>query len=675
MATYVADVEIYPNWFLLRCKNLATGKVVFFEYVEGDETPLDVDRMNRFIKSNSIIGFNWIGFDAVIVAAAIAGYGLKALCKIRDEIIVEKRKYWEVARDYDFFVPRNHDIIDLIEVAPGQASLKLYGGRAGAKKLQDLPFDPYKKLTGDEIDISYDYCGNDNDTTELLYNKLKKQIDLRIKLGAEYGIDLRSKSDAQIAEAVIKAEVEKITGIKPEKPIIKPGTAYSYKIPPFIRFRHPSLVKVLDIIRDTKFVVSQKGSITLPEELADAMIAIGNQVYKMGIGGLHSTEASKAQTLADDEAMAEDDVTSYYPQIIINQKLQPSHLGWAFQKVFKKIVDRRVKAKGTVLDAETEIRDLNEVKKNANRPMELVDERITELESDAELFAIVADTLKIVVNGSFGKFGSKWSSLYSPDLLIQTTITGQLSLLMLIEWLEEVPTCEVVSANTDGVVYRYKKIYQKEIDEVFEDWCYETQFNTERNHYSALYSRDVNSYIAFRPDGKVKLKGAFAATGLAKNPNTAICVDAVLAYIKDGTPLRETIKACKDLTKFVVVRTVKGGGVYGTPAEKWERKRDPVCEGFREGAEYLGKVVRWYYSYDSKHNIHYANATEKGSHNLVPKSEGAMPCMELPDEFPDNIDYNWYVYNARKILIDIGYHEDLFTSARKKAGKGSRKTR
>lgn len=675
MRTYVADVEIYPNWFLLRAVNIDTGAVVFFEHVLGDETPLDTDAMKRFVEKNTIIGFNWIGFDAVIVYAAIAGYQMPALCKIRDEIIVEKRKYWEVAREYDFFIPRNNDVIDLIEVAPGKASLKLYGGRGGAKKLQDLPFDPYLHLTGDEIDISYEYCGNDNETTLMLYNRLKKQIDLRVLLGKEYGIDLRSKSDAQIAEAVIKAEVEKITGTKPEKPIIKPGTKYKYNIPSFIKFEHPALVNILNIIRDVDFVVSNKGSITLPEELADAMINIGNQSYKMGIGGLHSTEASTAHVIADDEDMAEDDVTSYYPQIIINQKLQPSHLGWAFQKVFKKIVTRRVKAKGTVNDAETEIRDLNEVKRGANRPMELVDERIEELLASADIFKIVADTLKIVVNGSFGKFGSKWSSLYSPDLLIQTTITGQLSLLMLIEWLEEIPDCEVVSANTDGVVYKYKKIRQRQIDEVFEDWCYATQFETERNHYTALYSRDVNSYIAFRADGKVKLKGAYAETGLAKNPNTTICVDAVLAYIKDKTPLHRTIRDCRDLTKFVVVRTVKGGGVYGTPIEKWRSDQEPGLRGFKKGSKYLGKVVRWYYGVDSESSIYYANETEKGGHNLVPKSEGAYPCMELPDEFPDNIDYNWYVYNARKLLIDIGYHPDIFKSVGKKDRTSNRNPR
>jgi hypothetical protein len=29
--------------------------------------------------------------------------------------------------------------------------------------------------------------------------------------------------------------------------------------------------------------------------------------------------------------------------------------------------------------------------------------------------------------------------------------------------------------------------------------------------------------------------------------------------------------------------------------------------------------------------------------------------MNLPAEFPDDVDYDWYEKNSRKILVDIGY--------------------
>ena len=44
--------------------------------------------------------------------------------------------------------------------------------------------------------------------------------------------------------------------------------------------------------------------------------------------------------------------------------------------------------------------------------------------------------------------------------------------------------------------------------------------------------------------------------------------------------------------------------------------------------------------------------------NRVSSSEGACPCMELPDELPDNIDYERYEREAYAILHDIGVPVD-----------------
>ena len=43
-------------------------------------------------------------------------------------------------------------------------------------------------------------------------NAVRGQLDLRITLGKQHGIDLRSKSDAQVAEAIIKKEMIRRTG-------------------------------------------------------------------------------------------------------------------------------------------------------------------------------------------------------------------------------------------------------------------------------------------------------------------------------------------------------------------------------------------------------------------------------------------------------------------------------
>ena len=64
---------------------------------------------------------------------------------------------------------------------------------------------------------------------------------------------------------------------------------------------------------------------------------------------------------------------------------------------------------------------------------------------------------------------------------------------------------------------------------------------------------------------------------------------------------------------------------------------------------YVGKVVRYFYAVGEKGALHY-----QGSLNLVPDSEGGKPCMELPDDFPDDVDFEFYIAEANRILHQIG---------------------
>ena len=47
--------------------------------------------------------------------------------------------------------------------------------------------------------------------------------------------------------------------------------------------------------------------------------------------------------------------------------------------------------------------------------------------------------------------------------------------------------------------------------------------------YRALYSINVNNYLAVKPEGKTKGKGQFAIGGLAKNPTNTISVKAAIS--------------------------------------------------------------------------------------------------------------------------------------------------
>jgi hypothetical protein len=98
-------------------------------------------------------------------------------------------------------------------------------------------------------------------------------------------------------------------------------------------------------------------------------------------------------------------------------------------------------------------------------------------------------------------------------------------------------------------------------------------------------------------------------------------------------------------------------GGWSKEGRKWRKGEALASAGdayktcFRpQRPEYVGKVIRWYYSTDAPGSIIYnTNA------NTVSLSYGARPCMVLPNEFPADIDYGWYLQNCRDILKDIGY--------------------
>lgn len=274
-------------------------------------------------------------------------------------------------------------------------------------------------------------------------------------------------------------------------------------------------------------------------------------------------------------------------------------------------------------------------------------EEIEATKKEIQEQSAIMDGFKIGANSCFGHLSNKYSRLYSPDLMIQVTLTGQLCLLMLIEWVEA-EGIPVVSANTDGILMYPKKDQLERLEQVISTWELVTGFQTEETLYQSYYAKDVNNYLAIKTDGSVKGKGLYNNPWekegpnifkLHKNPNTTIVIEAVIAQLRDGTPLEETIKACRDIRKFISVRKVTGGANDSD-------------------GEYLGKAIRWYYCKDT----HGASLGYKTSKNKVPKSEGSKPLMELPDEFPDDINYDWYIQEAEIVLIDIGYSQQtLFT--------------
>ena len=596
------DLEVYKNYFLCAVR-FETGCVEMHERfvhpsvereVSATEIGWSLERIREILLTHRVVTFNGIGYDMPILMYALTGASAADLKKASDRIIIHNCKPWNFEREFRVKVaPEEVEHIDLMEVAPLRGSLKLYGGRMNSRSIEDLPREPGSTIVSEDLVDLRRYCANDTQLTEDLYRTLKVQLDLREAMTQRYKVNLMSKSDAQIAEAVMKTEVARIAGRAIEKAPEQMGTRFQYQIPSWMSFLGLDL---LDSVRGAIFEVTDTGGVLMPPALKEKKIQIGKGVYRMGIGGLHSSE-ERQQVHADQEHVILDfDVASYYPAILLNQGLYPKHIGPEFLKVYRQLVDDRLAAK------------------------KAGDKTVTE-------------SLKISINGLFGKLGSKWSAVYAPDLMIQITVTGQLALLMLIESLEG-PGVQVVSANTDGVTVRCRRGCVDIVEGRAKQWEALTGFTLERKEYRSLWSADVNNYIGLQTNGEVKLKG-WCGEGLPlqKNPTAPICARAVIRELTLVATIEETIRGCRDLRQFLSLRQVKGGA-------KWREQK-------------LGKVVRWYYATGVDEAILYVT-----NDYLVPKTYGARPCMDLPEAFPEDLDHEWYIQTARAMMADLGVEEE-----------------
>src|SRR5574337_998317 len=274
----VWDIECYPNYFLVAFQSVDSGKILFFEMSEGRS--LDIPKLEWVMRNFTLIDFNGNKYDAPIVTLAIAGKNNHQLYKATGEIINEGMRPWRILKQNKVAkLPINH--IDVIELVALRPSLKLLAGRLHAPRMQDLPFVPGTVLSEDQITITRWYCVNDLTNTMLLYRELLPDIHLREKLGPRYRLDLRSHSDAQMAEAILSTEIKRVTNQKHlSVPVVAPGTAYQYKIPAFLQYRTPLMNWVLDVVRGSQFVVTEKGKVAMPQQIKDLEITIAGSVYR-----------------------------------------------------------------------------------------------------------------------------------------------------------------------------------------------------------------------------------------------------------------------------------------------------------------------------------------------------------------------------------------------------------
>lgn len=183
-------------------------------------------------------------------------------------------------------------------------------------------------------------------------------------------------------------------------------------------------------------------------------------IVDFSLGGLHSVH--EHIKVAENVKLL--DVASMYPYIVINLNV----LGEG-TKVFKEIVEERIKAKHAG------------------------DE-------------VTSEGLKLVINSVTGNLENEYSILYNPRAAMTVRIYGQIALYELCRRLA--PFATIIQANTDGVAFTCDNDLYKQI---WADWERDFNLTLEEKAYTKIIQKDVNNYIAVKPNGDLTCKGGDVA--------------------------------------------------------------------------------------------------------------------------------------------------------------------
>lgn len=183
--------------------------------------------------------------------------------------------------------------------------------------------------------------------------------------------------------------------------------------------------------------------------------------------------------------------------------------------------------------------------------------------------------LKLPINAYTGALRAKFNKLYDPVQGFSICTTGQLLILQLIYDLQLVPTLEMVSANTDAVMYTIEEEYKEQAHKVLHNWESLTGLELEEDKVVKIIMRDVNNYAEIVQTGdndyEVHYKGGefkgkhrfkwnkekhifeYSFDDDIEANSLTIVSEALLKNLLFDIPLEETINKCNDIFRFQII--------------------------------------------------------------------------------------------------------------------------
>lgn len=623
----VYDLECLKNLFTFTSLNRDTKE--FHQFVIH-ESRNDYIKLVNYLRSDKMvqIGFSNVNYDYPLLHHLLNHY--KEYIHYNGDTLsglLYKKSQEIINMEFSAISPENEKIpqIDVFKInnwdSPARScSLKQCEVAMKMDLVEDMPLPhDYVVTTEEEINMILEYNKHDVVATNMVFDvtlgrtehlayKNKNKVQIRQKLSKKYGINLMNLSDVKIGETLLLEEYCKATGLN-KKFVSKNNTKRESInlrecIPDYIKFKSKKFNNLMNSWRNTT-IKSTKGAISVNIPYHGILLGYGT-------GGMHASNSGVFN--ADDYyTIIDSDVSSLYPSIAVKNKYRPEHLLPEFNNVYDKFVDIRLKEK----DKAKELRDM-----------------------------VIVEGYKFFINGAYGKSNEPSSFLFDSLYTMKTTITGQLSLTMLIESLSmKIPEIQWIQVNTDGITALVPKKYTAQYYEVCKKWEYLTQLVLVSTEFKKMVVRDVSNYMAIYNNGEIKSKGCFEIyQEFYKNPSMRIVPIALKEYYENNIPVEQTIKNHKDILDFCLM--IKG-------TKSWASKYKYIDSNGNIKIKDLTKITRYYISGGSG-SLYRENTLDKNQvgvnvgYGVKIFNKKEDKCMKDYD-----INYSYYVRECNKIIMSV----------------------
>lgn len=497
-------------------------------------------------------------------------------------------------------------------------------------------------ILNEYIDDMCHYNKNDTFIVCEIVRLNSEEIKSRYAISNAYKVDVLNSSRSNIADIMFTKFYSEFSNLPPErwkgKKTIRTKMNLGKIIFDCVEFKTPTLKTLLEKIRKTTVTRVSK------EEFNEE-VKIGNTVYSLGTGGLHSQDRpmeiwSTSKYGLNDACVGYDnpcpstgehqkvdpyvivhfDINSYYPSIMVEYGVAPEHM---IKSVFVNLVrwmrDTRVQTKHSI------------------------EEYVNGIQRE-----VLALVLKIVINVIYGKFAYEHGDLYDRLATLKVTINGQLMMLMLCEELEA-NGIRIISANTDGIMVKVRDSQWNKYKEITERWQNNTKLKADTDILHCLIARDVNNYAAIfrtKKGFKLEYKGAMNpnmyAIDLSKGYNMPIVARAVSDYFLLGTPIMETFRKATNILDFCTTQNV-GRQFHVEQIFSGSEIKRVVCQ----------RYVRFYISNKGCVIEKVHDDTKSSSRLAAGQVVTVLNTLDDKDIALRDINYKFYYEEAMKIINPI----------------------